>query len=95
MENRTPISHLAKAGATKNPGTNTNSKDTEQINPIALRTAKTPYSFGHSEWNRINLSEKQPDLALIKFFMNFLIMLQLHAIRRYVGIFSLPHDVHT
>ena len=24
------------------------------INPIALRTAKTPKSFGHFEYNRVN-----------------------------------------
>ena len=28
------------------------------FNPIALRMAKTPYSFGHSECNRIKISIK-------------------------------------
>ena len=25
------------------------------LNPIALKTAKTPYSFGHSECNRVKV----------------------------------------
>ena len=25
------------------------------LNPIALRTAETPYSFGHSECKRVNI----------------------------------------
>ena len=29
------------------------------INPIALRMAKTPWSFGHSECIRVNLTKRQ------------------------------------